>query len=147
MGFIYVRPNSKWNFWKAILQSSYAHSISCKEFRSNFVLYYIEQSPFLILIEHLFVCFETIIIGALASMPLPCLSKLGLPMSCAEYTTALKYSCCTWIFCNTKYHLGCLNETFSFSIHRSFDTFPSFLLYQFKAILTMIFVDAKTIAQ
>lgn len=89
-----------------VLWSSYAYPISCKEFGGSFVLSHVVI--FSIINRTFFVCFETIIIGALALMPLPCLSKLGLPMSCAMYTTALKYSCCTWSF-NTKYHLGCLN--------------------------------------
>lgn len=58
MGFIYGQSNSKRNFWRTIT-TKFIYLVSCKEFRSNFIPYYIEQSPFLILIEHVFVCFET----------------------------------------------------------------------------------------
>lgn len=82
---------------------------------------------------------EAILIGALLSMPWPCLGDLG--GSChvlyapqlwnAVAALGFFFNSGYHLLFNTWYHLGCLNETFLFCIHKNFGTFPSFLFIYF----------------
>ena len=144
IGFICVKPNSKWNFWRTaeficllnIMQGIWRQFcfISCRV-----VIFFIINRTFS-------VCFETIII---VHRPW-CLCHALVNLGCLCHVLCIPQHWSTVAALGVltlKYHLGCLNETLSFSIHQSFDTFPSFLFVLLKAIWTTIFVDAKITAQ